>query len=203
MAEDLVIEDDFGTLRLAAGFDAAYSGRRGFGGLVVWDLEAAEVVETVQVETRVDVPYVPGFLSYREFPILAAAWRAARAPVDLLMVDGAGLMHPRHLGSACFAGLKLDVPSIGVTKNLFVGEVGGVLEKPGDVAPVRHEGRLTGYAFRPRKAPVKVIYVSPGHRVSPQTALELVRRTMGRHKLPDPIRLAHEAAGAAKRAALG
>lgn len=202
MAEDLVIEDDIGTLRHVAGFDAAYAGRRGFGGLVVWDLDAAEAVETVQVQTRVDVPYVPGFLSYREFPILAATWRQKRSSVDLLMVDGAGLMHPRHLGSACFAGLKLDVPALGVTKNLFVGAIMGPLKEPGDAAPVRHEGRLTGYAFRPRKAPVRPIFVSPGHRVSPQTALAVVRRTMGRHKLPEPIRLAHEAAGAAKLTAL-
>jgi deoxyinosine 3'endonuclease (endonuclease V) len=37
--------------------------------------------------------------------------------LDLLMVDGNGLLHPRRFGLACHVGVEADLPTIGVAKN--------------------------------------------------------------------------------------
>jgi deoxyinosine 3'endonuclease (endonuclease V) len=41
-------------------------------------------------------------------------------PVQVVMVDGCGVMHPRRLGSASHLGVVTQVPTIGVAKNLLL-----------------------------------------------------------------------------------
>lgn len=218
LAARVRIEDDLPeTVRVVAGFDAAY--RKGgpgepdeaFGALVLADATAddpakATLDEPLAVRTTqvpVDVPYIPGLLAYREVPVLEALWarldRTERDRIDLLLVDGGGLIHPRRVGSASHAGLVLDLPTVGVTKSLLLGEVDGPLEAVGDAAPVRDGDELLGYAFRSSPRATRPIYVSPGHRVTATTALAWVRRLCsGRQKLPDVVWAAHKAAGQAK-----
>mgnify|MGYP006184538047 CR=1 FL=1 len=81
------------------------------------------------------------------------------------------------------------LPSIGVAKNVLCGQH----ETPGPLAgertPLIHRGEQIGWALRskPRCNP---LIVSPGHRVSMQTALEGVLRTLRGYRLPEPTRLA-------------
>ncbi len=55
------------------------------------------------------MPYIPGFLSFRETPALLAAWEQLSQKPDLLFVDGHGISHPRRLGVASHFGLMIDV----------------------------------------------------------------------------------------------
>ncbi|GHF71242.1 deoxyinosine 3'endonuclease (endonuclease V) [Amycolatopsis bartoniae] len=79
--------------------------------------------------------------------------------------------------------------------------VGGHAEpgrERGDRSPVRLDGRAAGYAVR-TQAGIKPVYVSPGHRVSVETAVELVLRLTPRYRLPEPVRAAdHESTVARK-----
>lgn len=200
LASQVRVEDDLSPVRLVGGFDVAYAGEHAFGAVVVLDATTAEPVEVVHSRVATPCPYVPGFLAAREFPALEAAWQGLTRHPDVLVVDGAGLMHPLRIGSAGWAGVKLDVPTVGVTKNPFVGELEGDTPEVGDAAPVHDGGTLLGYALRTRPPPVKPIYVSPGHRITPDTALALVRSLLCGRKLPEPTRLAHEEAARAKRA---
>jgi deoxyribonuclease V len=162
-------------------------------------LDAAFAVMAQATESRIaDFPYVPGYLGFREVPALVAAWaRLGRKP-DLLLVDGQGLAHPRGLGLACHLGLVLDVPTIGVAKSLLVGtaEPGPAA---GDVAPILWKGARLGMALRTRRGALP-LFVSVGHRVSLDTAVAIVRAACDGRRLPVPIRAAHEAANAARRA---
>ncbi len=76
---------------------------------------------------RVDlagVPYVPGYLGFREVPPLVhlldrlRATRPALAP-DVVFVDGNGILHPRRCGSASHLGVIACVPTVGCSKTLF------------------------------------------------------------------------------------
>lgn len=159
-----------------------------------------QVRRTHTAQVPVDVPYVPGLLAFRELPVLDVLWDGADPDVDLLLVDGGGLIHPRRIGSASHAGVELDVPAVGVTKSLLLGEVEGDLAEPGEAAPVVDDGELLGHAYWSCPRAKHPIYVSPGHRVTAGTALEVVRRhCSGRQKLPDPLWAAHKAAGRAKQ----
>ncbi len=56
---------------------------------------------------------IKGFLSFREYPALLAAWEMLSQKPDLVFVDGHGISHPRRLGVASHFGLLVDVPTIG------------------------------------------------------------------------------------------
>lgn len=176
-------------IRLVAGVDLAFSrdGARCIAGVVVWDLDRGEVVEERLAVRRLRFPYVPGLLSFREAPaILAALDRLPERP-DLLLVDGQGRAHPRRFGLACHLGVLADLPTIGVAKSRLVGTHDEPGEARGARSPLLHKGEMIGVVLRTR-ARVKPVFVSVGHRISLETAVELVLAAAPRYRLPEPIR---------------
>ncbi len=101
----------------------------------------------------------------------------------MCMVDAHGCAHPRKFGLACFVGLALDRPTIGVAKNLLYGSVEGnrVLDERGRL--IAESMVLPGSG--------KTIYVSVGHKISLKDVVKLVKHCLTSHG-PVPIRLAHE-----------
>lgn len=146
------------------------------------------------------MPYIPGYLGFREVPALIAAWERLADKPGLLLVDGHGRAHPRRCGIATHIGVLLDVPAIGVAKSLLCGTIAGeVGPRAGDRAPIVDRGEVIGMALRtsPRGTPV---HVGIGHRVSLETAVAWVLRLTRGRRLPLPIRLAHDGANIARRA---
>jgi len=146
------------------------------------------------------IPYVPGYLGFREVPALIAILNAMPSRPDLLLVDGHGIAHPRRCGIATHLGVVADLPTIGCAKSLLCGRIEGVLgATPGDTAPLMDRGEQIGIALRTR-ARANPIYVSIGHRLSLETAIAWVMKLNDGRRLPLPTRLAHESANAARRA---
>jgi deoxyribonuclease V len=141
----------------------------------------------------VTFPYVPGLLSFRETPVLLEPLSRVRKP-DLLLVDGQGFAHPRRFGIACHLGLLLDVPAIGCAKSRLCGEHAEPDWAAGSQAPLRDGGQVIGAVLRTRDG-VNPIYVSVGHRIGLAEAAEWVLRCCRGLRLPEPTRLAHQAAG--------
>jgi deoxyribonuclease V len=113
-------------------------------------------------------------------------------------VDGHGLTHPRQAGIATHLGVTLGLPSLGVAKKPLSGEVGELGPEVGATAPIIVAGEVRGYALRTR-ARSNPVYVSSGHRCSPEATLALVREHLDGLRLPFPTRAAHDAANAARR----
>jgi deoxyribonuclease V len=61
-----------------------------------------------------------------------------------------------------------------------------------------YEGKYIGYGLRSSVKAKRLLYVSPGHKVSKITALNIVRNCC-RSRIPEPIREAHKAAGEFKK----
>jgi deoxyribonuclease V len=142
------------------------------------------------VQCRTRFPYAPGYLSFRETPALLAALAGLRRRPDLILCDGQGLAHPRRFGLASHLGVLLDVPTIGVAKSRLVGTHGPVPEARGAWVPLRDGAETIGAVLRTR-AGARPVYVSVGHRVSLETAVETVLRCAPRYRLPEPVRRAH------------
>jgi deoxyribonuclease V len=105
-----------------------------------------------------------------------------------------GTAHPRRMGIASHMGLWLELPTIGCGKTRLCGNHDPVGEHRGAFAPLVDRGETIGVVLRTR-AKVAPIYVSPGHRTDLGSAIGLVLACAPRWRLPEPIRLAHNAAG--------
>lgn len=180
--------------RTVAGFDLGFRGDTARAAAVVVDTETLETVDEAVVERNVAFPYVPGLLSFREAPAVLDAFGALRVRPDLLMLDGQGRAHPRRFGIACHVGLILGVPSFGVAKSPLVGRDAAPGPERGDTAPIVHRGQTVGTALRTRTR-VKPVYVSVGHLVTLDEAVDLALRLAPRLRIPEPTRRAHVLAG--------
>ena len=180
-------------VRLAAGVDVAFSpdGAWCLAGVVVYEVGRGEVVEERLAWRRARFPYVPGLLSFREAPAALAAVRKLRCEPDVFLFDAHGVAHPRRLGLAAHAGLLMDRPTVGCAKSLLCGEYAEPPRGAGRFAPLIHRGEIVGAVLRTREG-VKPVFVSVGHRVTRADAVGVVMGCVGRYRLPEPARLAHQ-----------
>ena len=163
------------------------------GTAVVLSYPELEVVETKVARGRLDFPYIPGLLSFRELPLTLAALEQLSITPDLILVDGQGIAHPRRFGIASHLGLFLDIPTIGCAKSLLCGshEIPG--DAPGSYAEITDKDETIGAVLR-TKPGVKPVYVSIGHKIDLPTAIHWVMKCCRGYRLPEPTRLAHQAA---------
>ncbi|CAN5889591.1 deoxyribonuclease V [soil metagenome] len=177
------------TPALIAGCDSSFIGDTILSVFVVLTYPDLELVETQWHHGLTELPYIPGFLAFREAPNLLRVYEKLQAVPDLIMVDGHGISHPRRLGIASHLGVLLQKPTMGVAKKILVGKYEEPGPGKGAYTPLIHRGDLIGYTLR-TKEKVKPVFVSPGHLMDLETAMELALGTSLKHKLPEPTRLA-------------
>jgi deoxyribonuclease V len=201
---EVVLSDDFGPVRYVAGVDAGFEddGNTTRAAIVVLDFPELTVVERVLARRPTTFPYIPGFLSFREIPAVLAALELLQITPDLLLCDGMGILHPRRFGIASHLGVLTNLPTIGVGKSPFIGSHQPVPDERGAWEPIRHRGEIIGAALRTRVG-TKPLYISPGHRISLESALDYVMRCTPRYRLPETTRQADHLASHEKQAADG
>ena len=152
---------------------------------VLFEFPELRLVDENYVVEEINFPYIPTFLMFRESDAGIKAIEGILRDNSLAMVDGSGLAHPRKCGLATYIGVVMGIPSIGVTKKKLFGEVKG----KGEVKEIFAHGMKIGYEIKTcRKC--KPIYISVGNMITPERALDVVRKTLKGHKLPEPIRIA-------------
>lgn len=169
MASEISLDDDFPSEKVAA-VDVSYDDNAGYGAMVIRSGDSIEVRRTV---LPVKFPYIPGYLSYREFKFIR---ELARGFDGLLLVDANGYLHPRGIGLASFAGLMLDVPTIGVAKSVLTGKADGRW--------IYNNGERSAYIMNRRTI------VSAGHRISLSSSVGFLMENYG-EKYPDLLKMAH------------
>jgi deoxyribonuclease V len=163
--------------------------------VVVLSYPDMRVVETALAQMSTPFPYVPGLLSFREGPVLETAFAKLEAEPDVLIFDGMGRAHPRRIGIASHMGLWLQKPTIGCGKTLLTGKYTEPPNERGAYSDLIDRNEVIGAVLR-TKANVKPVYISVGHLADLATSVELIMRCTSKYRLPDPIRAAHNAAGA-------
>jgi deoxyribonuclease V len=191
---------DLRRTRLLLGADVSYSRATDtcYAVAVVWDLRADGAIATASAVKRARFPYVPGLLSFREAPALMAAFARIAHPVDVLLVEGQGLAHPRRLGLASHLGVLYDHPTVGCAKSRLVGTHREPASARGSRAALKDGAETVGAVLRTRTG-VKPLFVSVGHAVDLDQACRLVLRATLRFRQPEPLRLAHRLANALRR----
>jgi deoxyribonuclease V len=167
--------------------------------MVTFTWPELQPLETSQVISSALFPYIPGLLSFREAPTLVVAFRKLKTPPHVLLCDGQGIAHPRRLGLASHLGLCLGIPTVGCAKKRLCGEHGLLLSHRGASTPLVLNGEVVGSVFRSREG-VKPIYISPGHLADVESSQALVADCLGRFRIPEPLRRAHNLATDLRRA---
>ncbi|UCC95787.1 MAG: endonuclease V [Candidatus Omnitrophota bacterium] len=171
-----------------AGCDVHYEGDCAQAGICVFDYNL-QLLERVSIRGKVAFPYIPGYLAFREAPILIEAISRLKIKPDCFLFDGNGVLHPRMMGLATFLGIVLEMPTIGCTKNLLLGNYPSLGEERGHFSLIRYRKRIVGAALR-TKSNTREIYVSVGWGITLKTALSVVLDTSC-YRIPEPLRLAH------------
>jgi deoxyribonuclease V len=221
LREKWVGEDEFGEIGTVAGLDAAFvltssqafeasrnrwtalrEANRAIAAVVLYKYPEMKELERAWAEVRLQFPYVPGFLSFREIPALLAALGKLRQMPDLMFCDGQGYAHPRRMGLATHLGIVLDRPTIGCAKSILIGTHDAVGKGKGEWAPMMDGEESIGAALRTRSG-VKPMYISQGHRVSLETALRLTLSVCDGPRIPRPTRDADHYVSELKAARVG
>lgn len=169
-----------------------------YAGIVVLRLPSLEVIEQVGVVSETHFPYVPGLLSFREAPAVLEAWAKLKTEPDAVMFDGQGIAHPRRIGIASHVGLMLERPTLGCAKSVLVGKYEEPQAQRGSWTPMLHRDEIVGAALR-TKNKVQPIFVSPGHLIDLEGAIELTLQCDGGYRQPEPTRRAHLLVNALRR----
>lgn len=169
-----------------------------YAGVVALKLpEFTEVGQSTAI-TRVKFPYIPGLLSFRESPPLLEAWEKLSVEPDLVMIDGQGYAHPRRFGIASHFGMLVDRPTVGCAKTLLIGKFEEPEIKAGCSSPLMDGEEVIGAAVRTQDG-VNPVFVSIGHRINLEGALEIVMRCTREYRIPEPTRQAHLLVNALRR----
>jgi deoxyribonuclease V len=178
-----------------AGVDISAPDSRGLAraAAVILNYPQLEVIEVETAEDKLNFPYIPGLLSFREAPLVLAACQKLSIDPDIILVDGQGIAHPRRFGIASHLGLLLNTPTIGCAKSRLCGIHAPVSAKAGTYAELTDNEEIIGVALR-TKDNVSPIYVSIGHKIDLSTAIHWVLECCRGWRLPEPSRLAHLAA---------
>jgi len=193
------------SIRTIVGVDISYYKEKkfefGVACAVVWNLDQGEKEAHYFVKDRIIFPYKPGFLGFRECKLMAQVISKLPKKPDLIMCDGHGKVHPRRFGEATHLGFALNISSIGIAKNPFIGysDWQNIKKIRGNKCPIwvkdpknitkEQSNELLGYAvcLNDRSKPV---FLSEGYKIMLDNALKICLNTCKGHRQPEPLYLA-------------
>ena len=183
-------------IKYIAGVDMSIrrTSKTAIASVVLLNYPGLEIIEIQTASGDLEFPYIPGLLSFRELPLTIAACEKLSITPDLIVVDGQGIAHPRRIGLASHLGIIMDIPTIGCAKSRLCGSHTEPENEPGDYTNLIDKDEIIGAVVRTKHG-VKPVYVSIGHRISLDTAIDWIIRCCRGYRLPQPTRLAHLAAG--------
>lgn len=162
------------------GVDVSYSDNTAFCSAIVLDKNNFDVIKVVNFSMKSSSSYIPGLFMLKESEPILKTLKRLDEDFDVLLVDGHGQLHPRQCGLACYVGLMINKPVIGIAKSLLCGLVKD--------SRVEINGKILGYEIKRQK---KKIYVSVGHKISLKTAVKIVTELIREdHWYPEPLQLA-------------
>ncbi len=211
LKSQLVEKDDFNfnfkDIKLIGGMDISASKKEpnvAIAALVVVEFKTLKIVYEKYELVTMTQPYVPGFLAFREVDHLTPLINTLKEDKpdlvpDIILLDGNGIIHSNRFGLACHLGVLCDIPTIGCAKTVF--SVDGItkykvkkaaeseLINSGDYTLlIGDSGDCWGAAMKTTKKSYVPMIVSIGHRISLDSAIEVVRKCC-RFRVPEPIRI--------------
>jgi deoxyribonuclease V len=161
-----------------------------YAGIVLFNYPELKIIGQATAISKTKFPYISGLLAFREVPALLEAWDKLTVKPDLMALDGQGIAHERRTGIATHFGLITNTPALGSAKSRLTGRYDEPGNHPFDQSPMYDKGEVIGIALRSKKN-CKPIYISPGHRISMEQSVEVIKNCIRGYRIPEPTRQAH------------
>ena len=200
LAKKITIKPLPENLSTIAGFDVSYQYKEDvlIAGMVILAYPSLERIESHHIKDKINFPYIPGYLSFREAPALLKLIESYAKDIDVFIFDGHGVAHPRGLGIASHIGVLTGIASIGCAKKRLIGNYLYPGLKKGDTSDLEYKGEVVARVICTREN-IKPVFVSIGNNVNLEGAVDLVLNCCTKYKLPEPTRLAHQLVTRAKQ----
>ncbi|MHA1669801.1 MAG: endonuclease V [Promethearchaeota archaeon] len=158
---------------------------------VLWDFKLNKIAQHAIQYDIVNFSYIPGFLGFREIPLMVKALQKIKIKPDIIICDAHGIIHPRKFGEATHIGYALNTPSIGIAKNPFVGKCNwkSLKRLKGEKVPIIDNQNFLGYAICLADNQ-KPVFISIGYRIEIELAIKIALHLIKDHKQPEPLYLA-------------
>jgi len=196
LSPQVITEDQFPQpIRYVAGVDVGFQDnyRLTKAAVAVLTFPELEKVEDAIAQSPTSFSYIPGLLSFREVPTIIQALEKLNTCPDLILCDGQGIAHPRRLGLASHLGVLTNQPTIGVAKSRLIGSHRDLPPEKGAWQRLWDHEELIGAVLRSRTN-VNPLYISPGHRISLRSAIDLTLACTSKYRLPETTRWADKLA---------
>ena len=180
LKKKVVTENDFDEIEIVGGFDASFKDRMQKS--VGVTMQGNSLMTRVTDKRECHFPYIFSYLAFREMGGIKRCYEKMSIKPDLLFVNASGILHPRGLGMASHLGVLLNKPTIGITQNLPYGNLKRKY--------IYDKNKKKGYKLQRNEK--KAIYISPGHKISLQKAIEYTKKYLKDNPLPDPLYNAHK-----------
>lgn len=158
---------------------------------VLWNFKQNNVKEIQFCKDQINFPYIPGYLGFREVPLMVKSLKMLTSKPNIIICDGHGIIHPRRFGEATHLGFSLNIPTIGIAKNPFVGNSNWkVIErKKGRKTPIVENNVLLGYAIC-LSDDLKPVFISTGYKIDTSFSVKIALYLTKNHRQPEPLYLA-------------
>ena len=199
LSQKVIVRDAFATpVTRIAGIDLAFVGDWAITACVITSLPPRNILAQQTLRRKLDFPYLPAFLSFREGPPIIDLITSLETKADLFLINAHGLAHPRYYGCASHVGVVTGAATIGVAARNLCGVYARAPQRAGEAVATYCNERQVGWVVQ-SKAGCRPIFVSPGHRIGLDSTLKIVTACLIGHKLPEPLWLAHRVANDEKR----
>lgn len=194
IAQMVTLKDDFAKpIQTIGGVDVAYVDDTAITACVILKWPNLEILEEKCLISEVKFPYISTFFAFREGPPILQIIEKLEIRPTILMFDSHGIAHPVFAGCASHIGVISNLPTIGVAKSILCGEWTSDPRYVGEWVTVTFQNRVVG-AYLLTQQNSKPILISIGHRISLESAIEISKKCIRQHRVPEPTYLAHQLA---------
>jgi len=192
LAQKIKIRHLPSSIKRVAGFDVSYLKEKNtlIAGMVIIDYPSLNFQDSFVITDKINFPYVPGYLSFREAPVILKLIEKYVHLADIFIFDGHGIAHPRGFGIASHIGVLTNQPCIGCAKKRLIGEYKIPDANKGSNTDLVYKGNIVGKVLR-SKDNIKPLFVSIGHLAMLDEAMRFILSCTGKYRLPEPTRMAH------------
>ncbi|WP_460679270.1 deoxyribonuclease V [Mucilaginibacter koreensis] len=179
-------------IKIIAGSDISFNkySEVVYAGIILLKYPTMEIIGHSTAVSRTTFPYISGLLAFREVPALLEAWNKLETKPDVLVLDGQGIAHRRRMGIASHFGVITNTPTIGSAKSRLFGKYEEPGNEAGQESPMYDRQEIIGTALRSKRN-CNPIYISPGHLITMEQSLDVIKHCLKGYRIPEPTRQAH------------